>query len=57
MFVRSRCLVNAKNLKRAIHEHVDTHAILMTDQMPGYKKIGDQFADHQTVNHSEKEYV
>ncbi len=57
MFVRSRCHVNAKNLKRAIYEHVDTHAILMTDQMPGYKKIGDQFADHQTVNHYEKEYV
>ena len=50
-------IVNAKNLKQAIHEHVDTHAILMTDQMPGYKKIGDQFADHQTVNHSEKAYV
>jgi len=30
---------------------------LMTDEFLGYKKIGKAFADHQTVNHSNKEYV
>ena len=49
--------VTALNLKRSIHEHVQTDAKLMTDEHPGYKAIGKQFADHQTVNHSQKEYV
>lgn len=50
-------LVTSVNLKRAIHEHVEKSATLMTDELPGYKKIGKEFADHQTVNHSKKEYV
>ncbi len=50
-------LVTAVNLKRAIHEHVDKASILMTDELAGYTKIGKDFADHQTVNHSQKEYV
>lgn len=50
-------LVNAQNLKRAIQEHVHTDAKLMTDEHVGYMKIGKDFADHQTVNHSQKEYV
>ena len=49
--------VTAINLKRAIHEHVDQSATLMTDELTGYTNIGKQFADHQTVNHSQKEYV
>lgn len=50
-------LVTSVNLKRAIHEHVEKSATLMTDELAGYKKIGKEFADHQTVNHSKKEYV
>jgi transposase-like protein len=49
--------VTATNLKRSIQEHVEKSAILMTDELIGYKKIGKDFADHQTVNHSQKEYV
>lgn len=49
--------VTARNLKRSIHEHVNTNAILMTDEHPGYTKVGKDFVDHQTVNHSQKEYV
>jgi transposase-like protein len=50
-------LVTSVNLKRAIHEHVEKSATLMTDELTGYAKIGKDFADHQTVNHSKKEYV
>lgn len=49
--------VTARNLKRSIHEHVNANAILMTDEHPAYTKVGKDFADHQTVNHSQKEYV
>jgi len=50
-------MVTATNLKRSIQEHVHADAKLMTDEHPGYTKIGKDFADHQTVNHSKKEYV
>lgn len=50
-------LVNAANLKRAIHDHVEKSSTLMTDEHTSYTKIGKGFADHQTVNHSKKEYV
>ena len=50
-------LVTSVNLKRAIHEHVEKSATLMTDEFIGYKKIGKDFTEHHTVNHSEKEYV
>ena len=50
-------LVTSVNLKRAIHEHVEKSATLMTDELTGYTKIGKDFADHQTVNHRRKEYV
>jgi transposase-like protein len=50
-------LVTSVNLKRAIHEHVEPSATLMTDEFVGYKKIGKNFAEHHTVNHSNKEYV
>jgi transposase-like protein len=50
-------MVTATNLKRSIQEHVHADAKLMTDEHPSYTKIGKDFADHQTVNHSKKEYV
>ena len=50
-------LVTAVNLKRAIDEHVEKSATLMTDEFAGYKAIGKEFAEHHTVNHSKKEYV
>src|SRR5207249_4417153 len=50
-------LVNASNLKRAIHEHVEKSSTLMTDEYVGYKTLGKEFSEHHTVNHSNKEYV
>lgn len=49
--------VTAVNLKRSIQEHVRPDAKLMTDELTAYANIGKDFADHQTVNHSKKEYV
>lgn len=50
-------IVTATNLKRSIQEHVEANATLMTDELKAYTNIGKDFADHQTVNHSRKEYV
>jgi transposase-like protein len=49
--------VTAKELGGAVREHVDPSARLMTDEWLGYRKVGQEMADHQTVAHSYGEYV
>ncbi len=44
-------------IKAALKANVSPDAVLMTDDARMYKKIGKQFADHQSVNHSANEYV
>lgn len=44
-------------IKAALAKHVSPDATLMTDDARMYRKIAQQFADHQTVNHSKDEYV
>lgn len=49
--------VTGANLKSAIRHHVDPSAAIHTDEHPGYRGIGREFAGgHETVNHSAKEY-
>lgn len=57
--VRSRSVakVTGKTLKRALDDHLDFSAHLMTDDLAGYRKPGKRFASHRTVNHSAGEYV
>ena len=57
--VRSRTVkkVTGETLKKVLSEHIDPSANLMTDEHPGYKKPGKQFASHQSVNHGAGEYV
>lgn len=43
-------------MKAFIIENVDSRAILNTDDNAAYDTIGKQFAKHDVVNHSEKEY-
>jgi len=43
-------------LRAAIHEHVAPGSMLHTDDHGGYRDIGSSY-DHETVNHSAKEYV
>jgi transposase-like protein len=49
--------VDAENLKPILLAHIakDTH--LMTDGANHYKKIGKEFALHESTNHTQKEYA
>jgi hypothetical protein len=48
--------VTAKELGSAVREHVDPSSRLMTDEWLGYRKVGQEMAEHQTVAHSYGEY-
>ncbi|MGH9438938.1 MAG: IS1595 family transposase [Terriglobia bacterium] len=49
--------VNADNLKPILEAGIDKNSHLRTDESGVYWKVGEEFASHQTVNHSAKEYV
>jgi transposase-like protein len=52
--------ITAKNfagIKRAFKKNLSTEANLMTDEHKNFRKIGQQYASHQTVNHGAKEYA
>lgn len=57
--VRTRVIadVTSLNLREAVAEMVDPNATLHTDEHIGYKSIAKDYAGHETVNHSEKEYA
>jgi transposase-like protein len=49
--------VTANNLAPIIARHTHEDSRFMTDESPVYAHPGRWFVSHQTVNHSEKEYV
>jgi transposase-like protein len=50
--------VNGKTLRRVILKNVDTiTSQLHTDQWKGYLAIGQEFGNHESVNHAAGEYV
>jgi transposase-like protein len=49
--------VQAKTLRDTIVKAVDRQSVLMTDELISYGKIGAEFRNHLTVNHSANEYV
>lgn len=50
--------VTAQTLGPILRGEVDTeNSVLHTDSSPSYKSVGAEFADHQSVNHYEGEYV
>ena len=49
--------VTGETLKGAIREIVDTDARIITDENLAYRGIGVQYASHETVCHSAKEYA
>lgn len=57
--VRSRHIANVtgKTLRDTIVTQVDRSSYIMTDEAPQYKKIGEEFSGHGSVNHSAEEYV
>jgi transposase-like protein len=57
--VRSQVMrrVTGKNLKEVLKSNVEPSATIMTDDFRAYRKAAKDFASHQSVNHSAKEYV
>lgn len=49
--------VTGNTLKTKLNEQVSKDANLMTDESPSYTKAGKEFASHESVNHSQDEYV
>lgn len=43
--------------RRVLSDHVDTTAHLMSDESKSFVSIGEAFAAHDTVRHSEREYA
>jgi transposase-like protein len=48
---------NAAEIVPIVRDNISKEARLMTDQAPVYKKVGADFARHDTVDHSKDEYV
>lgn len=49
--------VDGETLRGEIKKHVDPAAIIMTDEFASYRGLDKDFAGHETVNHSAKQYV
>jgi transposase-like protein len=49
--------LKAKTLREKIVTSVSRKSHLMTDKLASYEKVGKEFANHGTVNHSANEYV
>lgn len=49
--------INTNTLRKVLVTQVDRKSALMTDDSHLYKPIGKEFASHESVNHSEEEYV
>lgn len=49
--------VKAATLRKHLVENVTRDSALMTDEAKMYRKVGKEFASHDTVNHSIHEYV
>ena len=47
----------ASELNAVLAKNVDPQSRLMTDELPSYRRPGRRFASHETVKHSEEEYV
>ena len=49
--------VDKETIRKVLFTNADRKSTLMTDEHMAYPASGAHFADHQTVNHSEKEYA
>lgn len=50
-------LVTEANLRQAIRDHVEPSSRVMTDGHYGYRNVGQEFAEHQSVSHHAHEWV
>jgi transposase-like protein len=49
--------ITAKTLRAIVLSRADTKSTLMTDELRAYRRIGQRFAEHGTVNHSVEEWA
>ncbi len=49
--------ITADKLHALVKKNVNPNATVMTDDFGGYKGLDRKFKSHQTVKHSEREYV
>jgi hypothetical protein len=49
-------VIGANTFKETVREHVDTSAFLVTDSHSGYVGLAQEYAGHESVNHSQSEY-
>lgn len=49
--------VDKKTVRKILFTNADRKSTLMTDEASVYPSVGANFADHQTVNHSQYEYA
>jgi transposase-like protein len=49
--------ISRATLKAPIRKHVDREAIILTDELNAYTGLHAEFKDHETVNHSRKQYA
>ena len=49
--------LSEREARRVLSEHVDVTAHLMSDEWKSFLSIGEAFAAHDTVRHSEREYA
>jgi len=49
--------VSGVTLRNELQAHVSRQSLLMTDEFACYRRPGKMFAEHDTVNHSAKEYA
>jgi len=56
--VRSQVMgtVNGKEITKVLKKHIDTTAVLNTDESGLYTKVGKEFAAHDKVKHKDEEY-
>ena len=50
-------VADREHVAKIVTENVDREATLHTDESRLYKKVGEEFAAHETVRHSAKEYA
>jgi transposase-like protein len=55
--VKSVRVTNFTQIKGAFRKHLDKSANLMTNEHKKFRKIGQNYASHETVNHGNKEYA
>jgi len=48
---------DGETVTKIVRENIDREARLMTDESPLYRKVGVEYATHETVKHSVKEYA